>query len=301
MTLLTLFTAPKPMTNPHIAVIQRNAIQSWMALGPEVEVLVIGDEAGLAEICAELGVKHLSEVARNASGTPLVSSIFDLARQHAQGKFLAYLNADILFLPHALTALRQVAEQAHDFLIVGQRWDLDVPHPLTFSPGWDMRLLQRAHSQGKLHPRGGSDYFIYPRHCFQQVPDFAIGRAGWDNWMFYEARRRGWSLVDGSHDIQIIHQNHDYSHLPQSKPHYRLPESAENVRLAGGRRTIFALLDCDKQLVNGQLRPASFSWAKLWREIEIFPLVRLRCMALGQLTFALFHPKKAWIEFRRKK
>ena len=31
--LLTLFTAPKPFTNPHIALIQRNAIRSWMALG----------------------------------------------------------------------------------------------------------------------------------------------------------------------------------------------------------------------------------------------------------------------------
>ncbi len=30
---LTLFTAPKPFTNPHIALIQRNAFRSWQALG----------------------------------------------------------------------------------------------------------------------------------------------------------------------------------------------------------------------------------------------------------------------------
>jgi hypothetical protein len=102
MTLLTIFTAPKPMTHPHIATIQRNAIRSWLALGSEVEVLVIGEEEGLAETCAELGVRHLPDVARNASGTPLVSSIFDLARQHGQGDFLAYVNADIIFLPDVL-------------------------------------------------------------------------------------------------------------------------------------------------------------------------------------------------------
>jgi hypothetical protein len=300
MTLLTIFTAPKPMTNPHIATIQRNAIQSWMALGPEVEVLVIGDEDGLAETCSELGVRHLPHVLRNASGTPLVSSIFALARQHGKGEFLAYVNADIILMPDVLAATRQAAGQARDFLIVGQRWDLDVCEPLAFTPGWDTRLMQRTRTEGRLHPRGGSDYFIYPRQCFEHVPDFAIGRAGWDNWMFYEARRQGWALVDGSHDIQIIHQNHDYSHLPQGQPHYRLPETAENVRLAGGKRAIFNLLDSNKQLINGKLLPASLTWTKFWREMEIFPLVRLRSSTLGQLSFALFHPKKAWVELRRK-
>ena len=81
---LTIFTAPKPFTNPHIALIQRNAIRSWMSLGPQVEVILLGEEAGLAESAAECGVKHLPEVARNASGTPLVSSMFDLARQHSR-------------------------------------------------------------------------------------------------------------------------------------------------------------------------------------------------------------------------
>jgi hypothetical protein len=298
MTLLTIFTAPKPMTNPHIATIQRNAIRSWIALGAEVEVLVIGDEEGLAEVCAELGVQHLPEVARNSSGTPLVSSIFALARQHGQGEYLAYVNADILFLPDILSATRKTAQQTQKFLIVGQRWDLDVRQPLEFDNGWDVRLMQRTQAEGKLHPRGGSDYFIYPRQCFQHVPDFAIGRAGWDNWMFYEARRQGWALVDGSHDIQIIHQNHDYSHLPQGQPHYRLPETAENIRLAGGKRAIFNLLDSDCQLVDGKLRPASINWNKLWREVEIVPLVRLHSMTLGNLSFALFHPRKAWMELR---
>jgi hypothetical protein len=40
------------------------------------------------------------------------------------------------------------------------------------------------------------------------------------------------------------------------------------------------------------------NWQKLLREVEIFPLVRLRSMTLGQLSFALFHPRKAWAELR---
>ncbi len=73
MSLLTIFTAPKPFTNPHIAIIQRNAIQSWLHLGLEVEVFLVGDEPGMAEVAAEYQVRQLAEVRRSEQGTPLVS------------------------------------------------------------------------------------------------------------------------------------------------------------------------------------------------------------------------------------
>ncbi len=299
MTLLTIFTAPKPFTNPHIATIQRNAIRSWTALGPEVEALLVGEEDGIAEAAAECGVRHLPQVACNAAGTPLVRSMFDLAREHGRGRFLACINADILLLPGFLELIERVAAQAQDFLMVGQRWDLDVTEPLDFCEGWTERLHAELKARGKLHPRGGSDYFVYPRQCFQAVPAFAIGRAGWDNWMFYEARRRHWALVDSTADIRIVHQNHDYSHLPNGQPHYRLPETAENVRLAGGKRAIFNLLDVDRRLVDGQLRRPALTWEKLKREAEIFPLVSLHSMALANVTYTILHPKKAYQEWKR--
>ncbi|MFN2215709.1 MAG: glycosyl transferase family 2, partial [Anaerolineales bacterium] len=65
---LTIFSAPKPFTDPHIATIQRNAIHSWCMLGDQVEVILVGDEEGMAETARELGVKHLSGVACNDQG-----------------------------------------------------------------------------------------------------------------------------------------------------------------------------------------------------------------------------------------
>ena len=67
MPLITLFSAPKPFTNPHIAMIQRNAIKSWTLL-PDVEVILLGEEEGLAEAAQELGVKHMPHVASNRNG-----------------------------------------------------------------------------------------------------------------------------------------------------------------------------------------------------------------------------------------
>lgn len=297
MPLLTIFTAPKPFTNPHIAMIQRNALRSWLALGKEVEVLVIGEEEGLAETAAELGIRHLPQVERSAYGTPLVSSMFALAR-HSNARLLCCVNADIILTADILDAGRNLLEKQQRFLAVGQRWDLDVNEPLDFSAGWQERLRELVRREGKLHKATGSDYFLFPRECFNDIPPFAIGRAGWDNWMIYAARSQGFPVVDASKDVFIVHQNHDYSHLPGGQPHYKHPETLENVRLAGGRRTIFELSDVSHHLVNGKLVRPPFSWRRFWREVEIFPLVKLHSYPLAVGLYFLLHPRKAYREYR---
>jgi hypothetical protein len=298
MTDVTIFTAPKPFTNPHIAMIQRNAIRSWKQLGARVEVALIGKEEGIAEAAVELGATQLPDVRCNSLGTPLISSMFDLARQLNSSPLLCSINTDILLLPGFVETSQKIAAQAEQFLMVGQRWDLDVLEALDFSVGWEERLRSRLHSNGRLHPRGGSDYFVYPRSCFVHIPEFAIGRAGWDNWMIYEARQRGWPTVDATGAIDIIHQSHDYSHLPNGQPHYRLPETFENTRLAGGKRHIFHLIDCNWSVQGEKLRPYPVSWEKFWREVEIFPLVRLHSEVLGKVFYTLFHPERAYRDFR---
>jgi hypothetical protein len=273
MTVLTIFSAPKPFTDPHIAIIQRNAIGSWMRL-PEAEVFLVGDEPGLAEVAYEFGVQYLPDVARNAEGTPLVSSIFSLARQASSAPLLVYVNADILLTPDLVDSARKVVSMARKFLIVGQRWDLDITRPLDFIGDWVERLQSDARARGELHRPMGSDYFIFPRDCFSDMPDFAIGRAGWDNWMIYRSRKEGWATVDATASIMIVHQNHDYGHLPGGQPHYKLPETYENIRLAGGREvTRFTLLDTNRKLVDGRLRRPDWSGERFIRWLETFPLL----------------------------
>ena len=40
-TMITLFTLPKPFVG-HIGMIQRNAIQSWTRLHPDIDILMFG-------------------------------------------------------------------------------------------------------------------------------------------------------------------------------------------------------------------------------------------------------------------
>lgn len=119
--------------------------------------------------------------------------------------------------------------------------------------------------------------------------------------MLYEARQRGWKLIDATPSIQIIHQNHDYRHLPDGQPHYRLPETHENVRMAGGRMiTRFTLADVDRELVNGKLQPYRDGWTGFWREMEICPLVRLHSRPLAATAAAVFHPLRTYRELRAR-
>lgn len=301
MSLITIFITPKGFDRDHIALIQRNAIRSWKALGADVDILLIGDDPGVEENAKALGVRYIWDVKRNASGTPMLDDIFRLARENSDSPLLAYVNADIILKRDFVETSRKILAREKKFLLVGQRWDLDVQVDLEFPQGWESEFDKDLAARGRRHPAGGSDYFVYPRDIFTSIPPFAIGRSGWDNWMFYEARVKGWKLINCSKAINIIHQDHDYAHLPNGLPHYRQPESAENVKAAGGKRTIFTLLDCDHELdENGKLRRVPMNKKKLLREMEIFPLVTLKSKTLGDASFALFHPKKAYAEFRNR-
>lgn len=274
---ITIFTAPKPFTDPHIAIIQQNAIRSWLHLGEDVEVLLIGDETGIAEEAVQMNLTHLPEVARNEWGTPLVSSIFHLARIASRSPLLAYVNADILLTPAFVNAARAVHSQAERFLIVGQRWDLDVHERLDFTPNWTQTLQKLIRREGTVHPPVGSDYFIFPRFLFQDMPDFAIGRAGWDNWMIFHACKQRWTVVDATPDVTIVHQNHDYNHLPGGKLHYDLEESRHNIALARNTEkdyTGYMVLDTNKELRKGRLVSPHPSLLRLVRQVEVLLMPR---------------------------
>jgi len=280
MPLITLFSAPKPFTDPHIAMIQRNAIKSWTLLS-DVEVILPGEETGLAETARELGVKHLPNVARNESGTPLISSMFQLARENSHSDLLCIINADMILMPDFVDAVlesdsllskkRKQASAVQNFVLLSQRWDYDITSPIDFVEGWKSQLRESVRKQNQLHRPAGSDFFLFPKSCYQDIPDFAIGRAGWDNWMIYKARKENWPVIDCTPSMMIVHQNHDYSHLPDGKSHYDHPDTNENIRLAGGQANIrYTILDSTHELVDGKLTRPKITSLRFTRKLELF-------------------------------
>ena len=269
MALITLFSAPKPFTDSHIATIQRNAIKSWTLL-PEVDVILLGEEEGLAEAAGELGVKHIQDVTRSESGVPLISSMFQLTRDSSDSDLLCIVNADMLLMSDFVESAKQVAKLKDKYVLLSQRWDLDITNPLFFSDGWADRLKEDVMKRGQLHRPAGSDFFLFPKSCYMDVPDFTIGRAGWDNWMIYKARRETWPVIDCTPAVMIVHQNHDYRHLA-SATHHSHPETDENIRLAGGTAAVrYTILDATYRLKDGKLVRPAFTRLHFWRNVELY-------------------------------
>ena len=278
--MLTIFTVPKPFEG-HIGIIQRNAIHSWRCLRPACQILLCGDEAGTAEVAATLGADRIPTVDRNDFGTPLLSSVFAAVEGRATHDLLCYVNADILLLSDFAEAAGRVAAAKRPFLMVGQRWDLDVTEPLAFGQkDWERELRARVEQTGALHPPSGSDYFVYPRDALGALPPFAVGRPGWDNWMIYHARSRKMPVVDATEETLVIHQNHAYGHVKQGTGNaWEGPEGDRNLDLVGGQERIFTLTDATHRLTGAGLRRA-LSPARWMRRLK---------------TAAILSPALGWI------
>jgi hypothetical protein len=141
------------------------------------------------------------------------------------------VNADIVLFPDLLEAVAKV--DLPKFVMGGQRTDYDIEKPVDFTrPDWAKALREDAKKNGTLHGFSGIDYFVYPRGMFGEIPQFALGRWYWDNWLVYRARRLGGALIDASAGVMAIHQNHGYRHIVdlESKDESRNQSGIESFR-----------------------------------------------------------------------
>jgi len=264
--MLTLFTVPKPFRD-HIAVIQRNAIRSWTLLRPACEIILLGNDEGTAEAAGEFGLRHVPHVARNEYGTPLVNDLFEKAKHLANHELLCYVNADIILMSDFTRAVERVAHHKRQFLMVGQRWDVDLREPWDFHlPDWQSRLRAHVQKEGELHPKEGIDYFVFPRDVFGTIPPFAVGRPGWDNWMIYRARELSAAVVDASNVVMAVHQNHSYGRFGSKRGRAVSPETQRNRELMGKEY-------CTLKDVTHLLQPDGLHYA--WLQQILYPLRRL--------------------------
>lgn len=240
--LATIFTIPKPFDG-HVGVIQRNAVASWKALTPEMDIWLMGDEAGVGDFAGQAEVNHWPDLRRNEFGTPLLSSAFRAAHKVSASPVLIYCNADVILTDDFARAVERLVDQDmwRHFLAIGQRIDVDIREELDFE---SMETIDRL---GHWVRRGGKrasiackEYFVFPHGLFESIPDFAVGRGNWDNWMVHQAKRMDVPVVSLTPVAPVIHQMHGYQHVRGSRmaSYVTGPEARKNQQLAGGRHLI---------------------------------------------------------------
>jgi hypothetical protein len=251
--MLTIFSIPKSFESP-VADAQRNAIQSWSHLLPACEVILCGNDPGVAEIAAELELHHISDVTVNEYGTPLLNDAFERVERLATFELICYVNADIILMSDFMLAVQQIPMTP--FLMIGRRWNVDDVSKIDFEKeDWELDLREFVARFGSLQPPAGSDLFVYPSGSLGTLPEFAVGRPGWDNWMIYNARKRRMPVIDATNAGVVVHQNHDYGHVKQryDDTTYSGPEADHNLTVMGGNRTRFTITDATHTLNRGKL------------------------------------------------
>ena len=268
--MLTVFSIPKAFVG-HIAVIQRNALGSWIRLGEGIQVILFGDDEGVAEAAREAGAEHVAEIDRNEYGTPLLNSAFSTAARMGRNPLLCYVNGDMMFTDELTRAAALIRKR--NFLMVGHRWNVDITEPWDFSdPQWRKKLVAFTRDHGVRDIDYAIDYFVFPRHSKLTIqPPFAIGRSKWDNYLLFRCRQLGYPLINATAVITAVHQNHDYAHLPNGNPCiFGGPEADANKKLLGGEVRTFALFDATHRLTEFGLKKTRIlpGWSR--RELAAF-------------------------------
>jgi len=248
--MITFFTTAKPFIG-HNGVIQRNALESWTLSAPGAEVILFGDEEGVAETASDLGIRHVAEVERvvpkagfantnpaTREGPKILRSFFDAAQRMARHDVVCYANCDIVLMEDFAAAVAKVQAAKREFLMVGRRWDTNVTEPIAFEQiDWKEQLRNHAKTQGQQRSGDWIDYFVFRKGFYLgKLPELVIGRVHWDQWLVWKARTSGAAVVDASEAVMAVHQNHDYGYHPSGKTGVWNDElSQRNYRLTGGR------------------------------------------------------------------
>lgn len=251
---LTIFSIPKPWTGLS-AIAQDNALSSWTCL-PNVQVVLFGDEVGVAEAAVRFGAHHIRDVARTQWGTPLVHEAFATVQRLSAGRQVCYANTDIVFFDDLLAAIQSV--RLDRFLMTGARSELRLAERVDFRVAATRALVRtRAEKEATTASVWHLDYFVFPSEIPWELPPFAVGRAGWDGWLIHRARQLKIPIIDASNAVLALHQEHGYEHVPAGTGRDWIgPESAYNLALAGEQWLLGTLLDATHLLKDEQLQRA---------------------------------------------
>jgi hypothetical protein len=260
---LTFFTTAKPFTG-HSGMIQRNALESWTLLDPDVEVIVFGDDEGAAEVARELGLRHEPFVQRNEYGSKRLDYMFTTARALARHEMLCYVNCDIILTDDFRRALLRVRAEHPEFLMVGRRWDVEMSEPRDFlQANWRSQLQALALMRGVQRSQEWIDYFAFSKSLYgSSLPPFVVGRVHWDQWLVWKARECQKAVVDVSRAVIAVHQNHDYGYHPQGKQGVWYDrEAGSNHQLAGNGKHLRTIADATEVLGANGLKP---NYGRYW-------------------------------------
>ena len=207
--LITLFTTFRVAKLK--AATYRNTIRNWGLLAPYVRPVLyytVGDDC-LIEFARMHGWVVYECPRLGNSKLPILRSMFLHAQSiNRTSLFYGYANSDILFdrnLVSTLEALKNDSDRFKQLLVIGRRVNYQ------FKRNHEIHNLTSIYQyvrNGALFQINAQDYFIstHSGYPWDSIPDFVVGRIGYDNWIVATALQRNVSVVDATPTLSALHQ-----------------------------------------------------------------------------------------------
>ena len=219
--------------------IQHSAMYSWRA--NDIETFVPENEVGVKDACQGYsnmllipGVKRARDIGF-PNQSPIVKDMIERALPLIKTPMVALINSDIIVLPDFAERIEKIIKKyGFDIYLVGTRDDIK----LNISINSEESYQQVLKEDRKPYDRStSSDIFITSKFMWRQIihemPEFILGRYGWDNWLHTIAEVKGFRKYNCTNALTTLHCAHDYRHilLTEKIPKQAAPSSQYNLKL----------------------------------------------------------------------
>ena len=211
--ILTLFTTFPDIESKRF--IYENTIRNWHLLSPDVIPILFTDDdtsdpKSIAHYAVQQGWYVLPVPKKSSVGVPVIRHMYLEAQRKFHTIFYSYANCDILFDRNLTDTLRFLQTSVHNghidkLLLVGRRRNWLIEKGLNLTT-----LSQVGHyvKNSSMFISSAQDYFVstrggYPWTC---IPDFVVGRVGYDNWLVATALANEIPVIDATETVTALHQ-----------------------------------------------------------------------------------------------
>ena len=194
--------------------IHNRTLRNWAALSPHMDPVLFVPHTEVNTSSWPMAAKSQNWDVRILhdlrNELPIIKAMFMEILKSSNTPFVGYANADILFDTSLISTLSALSKSVHVqnkmTLVIGRRRKVNVT-TFDLGDGDDLDRISEM-DQRQLFHGFAQDYFIISRQGlpWDDIPDFVVGRNGYDNWLVVKGQDWGLTLVDASRTLLALHQ-----------------------------------------------------------------------------------------------
>jgi hypothetical protein len=207
---IVFVTIPRSFKEPYL-ISQLNTLNAIKKYNSNAEIILYSDDPGVYEF-AKSNDCIAPKVVEKSEGLPLVNCALKFSRDLYPDSYLCFINSDIMVMDDLIPIITYVknTKSRDSFVLTSYRREANIDVVLSDN---DMNEL-KSDSELIKGRHYALDIFILHANLIQKIdmPNYKVGRVGWDSWVAGKVRKLNLSFVDISKIVRIIHQDHPQVH-----------------------------------------------------------------------------------------